>query len=92
MILNKYAWPVVFFYPTPLAPPLSGQLVYQAPSWNKIMVGEFLRALDDFLIRLEKYHGTSSDWVGVCVAGELSKATRLHHHYFLLFILLCQVP
>ena len=52
------------------------------------MVGEFLRALDDFLIRLEKYHGTSSDWVGVCVAGELSKATRLHHHYFLLFILL----
>ena len=35
-----------------------------------IMVGEFLWALDDFLIRLETYHGTSSDWVGVCVAGE----------------------
>ena len=34
------------------------------------MVGEFLRRLDGFLIRLETYHGKSSDWVGVCVAGE----------------------
>ena len=32
--------------------------------------GEFLWALDDFFTRLETYHGTSSDWVGVCVAGE----------------------
>ena len=35
-----------------------------------IMVGEFLWALDGFLIRLESCHGTSSDWVGVCVAEE----------------------
>jgi hypothetical protein len=35
------------------------------------MVGEFLRALDGFLIRLEKCYGTSSDWVGVCVGWRI---------------------
>ena len=33
------------------------------------MVG-FFGLLDEFSTPLETYHGTSSDWVGVCVAGE----------------------
>jgi len=33
------------------------------------MVG-FFGLLDEFFTPLETYHGTSSDWVGVCVAGE----------------------
>ena len=48
-----------------------------------IMVGAFLWALDGFLTRLESCHGTSSDWVGVCVAGEY-----IVHHYSLMMMII----
>jgi hypothetical protein len=45
------------------------------------MVG-FFGLLDEFFTPLETYHGTSSDWVGVCVAGEY-----IVHHYSLIIII-----